>query len=269
MYKRQVSGCLEFDPSTVDCLKCDQENYYLDSGSCGARDKSLNISYCEKLNENNDNCNLCLPSFQITDDKLKCLPHIPHCATYVSSSIITHSDYTNENTLILKCDTCDDYFYISPNNLECIPQDSPGCVTFTPNANTCMTCASGYFLDNDQCILYTEDFCETYQPTSDACATCFDGFFLSGSSCVKYSARNCLTFDSTTDNCATCLNQYYLSTDAGTSQKNCLPFTARNCKSFTNAGTPTVIDSCDSCYQGYVLSNSECCLLYTSPSPRD
>ena len=148
-----VSGCLEFDLSTVDCLKCDQEKFYLDSGSCGARNKSINISYCAELNKSSDNCDLCLPSFQISDDKLKCLPHIPHCATYVSSTTITDSDYTNENTLILKCDTCDDYFYISQNNLECIPQDSPGCVTFTPNANTCITCASGYFLDNDQCTL--------------------------------------------------------------------------------------------------------------------
>ena len=252
-----VTGCLEFDPVTEDCVKCDQEKYYLDEGFCGKRNKSENISFCQKTSETDDHCVTCLPSFQLTDDKLKCLPHIPHCQSYVSSTDITDQDYTNENTISLKCDSCANHFYLLPNKLECVPQDSVGCITFTTNTNLCTGCASGYYLTDDACTLYTKDFCKTYAPTADECASCFDGFFLLSGECKFYTAKNCLTYASAEDNCETCPVHYYLKTDGVTSQKNCLAFTAKNCKTYTGAPA-SPLDTCSECFQGYVLTSGNC-----------
>ena len=255
----EINGCLEFDLKTKNCLKCENSKFYLDLGNCVSRDKSLNISYCSEVEMTSDQCKMCVPSFQLTADKLKCLPHITHCQNYVTSSNVNSNDYTNVNTVALRCSGCDEHFYLSPNKMDCLPQNVEGCLTFTSNTNLCTACASGYFITNTTCMPYTKDFCKTYNETLDKCDSCFEGFFLDGNSCTKYTARNCLTFKSLTDNCATCLKQYYPKTDAITNQINCQPITARNCKEFTMSGTPLVLsDSCASCYQGYIKGEKDC-----------
>ena len=252
----EVDGCLEFDPSTEDCLKCDYSKFYLDEGFCGARDKSLNIAFCQEKSNTSDHCVKCIPSFQLTDDKLKCLPHIPHCSDYVKGSSVTDSEYTNVNTVSLRCSSCDDHFYLSPNKMQCIPRDSPGCIEFTANKNDCSECASGYYIKDDACHSYTKDFCKSFEEDKDECKTCFDGFFLKNGDCLKYTARNCLTVESDSNNCASCSPQYYLKAD-GNSQKHCEPLTARNCKTFSKP-SGVLEDSCDSCFQGYAKVGANC-----------
>ena len=253
-----ISGCLEFNSETEDCDKCDYKKYYLDEGRCGERVKSFNIEFCHELSETDDHCVKCIPSFQLTDDKLKCLPHIPHCQDYVKSTDNTHADYTNVSTVSLRCQTCNTNFYISVNQTECIPQDSPGCVTFDSNTNDCNTCAYGYWKDGTECKLYTKEFCKEFDESSDACTSCFDGFYFSSPDCLIFTARNCLTKLTDSNNCDTCPHQYYLKADAN-SVKNCEPLTARNCKSFaTVAGGTDIENSCADCYQGYFLDNGSC-----------
>ena len=185
----EINRCLEFDPSTEDCLECNYEKFYLDEGFCGMRDKSLNIEFCKEKSSTSDHCVKCLPSFQLTDDKLKCLPHIPHCGQYVTGPDTTHEDFTNENSIQLRCATCDDHFFLSLNRRECIPQVSAGCLEFVSNTNDCNLCASGYFKENEACSPYTKKSCKTMQLTSDACASCYNGFYLSGTDCLE-----CLKF---------------------------------------------------------------------------
>ena len=252
-----VDGCLEFDPLTEDCLKCDYEKFYLDEGFCGMRNKSMNIQFCKQTSETSDHCVDCLPSFQLTDDKLKCLPHIPHCAQYVTGPNTTHADFTNENSIQLHCATCADHFYLSLNRRECIPQVSVGCLEFVTNTNNCNVCASGYFKENDACSPYTKKSCKTMDLTSDACASCYDGFYPSGPDCLRYTARNCLTFDPNANDCATCAAMYYPVSSGSPAQVNCEPLTARNCKSFVQSGSnPTNV--CADCFAGYELVTPDC-----------
>ena len=253
----EVSGCLEFDVETEDCVACDQDKFYLDEGFCGVREKSSNVSFCAELSSTSDHCIRCLPSFRLTDDMSKCLPHIPHCMEYVSNSDASHEDHTNIHTVELKCVSCDEHFYLSPNKKDCIPQNLEGCLEYTASRNECDVCASGYFKSGSQCQVYTKQFCKTFEENSDACKTCFDGFFKSGDQCMKYNAMNCLTFEEESDNCKTCLAQYYLVDSGSPPKKNCQMLTARNCKDFKKSGQQ-VFNECDSCFPGYAKVNGNC-----------
>ena len=252
-----TKGCLEFDLSTEDCSKCDFEHFYLDQGVCGLRTKSLDIEFCKQKSETGDHCVECVASFKLTDDSLKCLPHIPHCSEYVSNTDTTDQDFTNQNSTQLDCATCADHFYLSSNKRECIPQVSVGCLEFIPNTNDCNLCASGYFKENGACFTYTREFCKTMEMTSDACAECFDGFYLSGSDCLQYTARNCLTFDPNANNCASCAAMYYPASSGSPPQTHCEFLTARNCKSFVKNGS-ALTNQCADCFPGYELVAPDC-----------
>ena len=244
-----IGGCLSFEKDSQMCSECDQKNYFLSGGNCAKRNVSLTIDYCKTMKTTSDLCEACISSFQITNDFKKCLPHIPHCETYLSASNVNEINFTNFNTTEVYCDECDKHFYRSIDRRFCNPQNLLGCKKFQSNKNLCDTCASGYYKDNkDVCVSRTSLNCETYKTDYDKCDTCFEGFFKNNDLCKKYSVTNCKTYKTDDDKCDTCFIQFFKKDNSA-----CIPRTSLNCKTYK-----TDEDKCDTCYDSYFKTNKDC-----------
>ena len=239
----QVTGCLEFDTTSSDCLKCNNETHFQSGKACAPRSESLNIQYCHELDPERDGCLKCIDSYNLTDSKDKCLPHIPHCKYYKGSSIVTSSSHTNKNTLQLFCATCVSHFYPSSDKRACLPQSLVGCKEYDFNMNSCDVCGSGYYISSNACFTYSVKNCQVWNLSENKCVSCFKGFFLKNpeKDCKPYMKTTCMTFNANEDKCLTCPVGYFL-----TASFDCLPYTAADCLTY-NSGT----DGCATCHHGY------------------
>ena len=243
-----LDGCLEYYEQEQECLKCNLPTHYLGNGNCYRRTHSLNLAFCQNLNPTSDTCAKCFTSFQLTNDKLKCLPHIPHCDSYVSSTNPTSEDYTNINTLEHICKQCESGFYLMESKRQCAPQNKKACITFESQTNNCTECSVGYYLASESCLRNTALNCKAYSITSNACESCLEGYYLNGSNCERYTAQNCLTYNLTANECASCNFGYQISTD----KSSCIPSVKINCKTVDDN------NNCATCPLGYYLIDGNC-----------
>lgn len=163
----EIELCTEYEPtaSLTLCNAC-EEGYYVLANQCVARQNQ--VSNCQDYHPTRDQCQVCLEGFQVTNDKLKCLPAISNCSSYSQSTSLSTQ---------LTCTTCDPTYYLS-NNL-CTLGEIVDCLQYS-TPTTCSTCVNGFYPGVDSetglnaCLAHTPiDSCETYsQTTADLCTTC-------------------------------------------------------------------------------------------------
>lgn len=240
-----VSGCLKYDPSNHFCLECNNATHFKSGQSCGVRVNSAKVAHCKQLDLTSDHCSECIDSFQLTDSKLFCLPHIPHCQSYIGSSDVTNSLHTSNTTQFLLCQTCGTNFYLDGPTKSCLPQEKPGCLSFTPNSNNCLSCADGFYKNGFQCNPRTVSNCRTFNGNTDKCTNCYEHFYYKDELCHPYTKTSCQTFSGNEDHCVTCSLGFYFNAN------DCKPYTAGNCKTFS-----TTLDSCLTCFYGFYLDGT-------------
>ena len=84
------------------CLECDNGFYLVERNICIQRTSISQIDNCLKLEINVEKCAQCVDQFELTTDKLACLPVIPKCLTYKPSTQV-QNDHV--------CDSCINEYY--------------------------------------------------------------------------------------------------------------------------------------------------------------
>lgn len=112
---KKIDFCVTYDNTTAInlCLECDPK-YYVQGNQCLLR--LIQIEKCKVYEKRQDACAICEDTFVLTDDKLKCRPHIENCGVYEAST---------EQTVSLTCKTCLPTFYAINNT--CVAGTIPNC----------------------------------------------------------------------------------------------------------------------------------------------
>ena len=144
----------------------------------------------------------------ITSDNSLCLPEIPNCALYATSSSSTQSH---------TCSECKDGFVYSTSNNLCEPPTSEvlveNCSKYSDNGAACVSCLNHFYLSNNVCKShrFIPD-CKSYSGTlPHTCTTCHLGFVLLSSSeqCHQGSLiPNCIK-NLTETTCSECEEGYF------------------------------------------------------------
>lgn len=181
-----------------------------------------------------DSCIECLPSFILTDDRIKCLPEILDCATYSPSNRFSNT---------LNCSVCKTGLYIDQKTKTCVKGTVENCWIYDVRSNICVTCLNKFILQNGICVPQTTvAACDNYHFRSDSvclnckssaiatrfavkclpvslvpncqvyysqsiCFRCQDGYMLINNSCKAINpAENCLQKKG--DHCIKCLQAF-------------------------------------------------------------
>ena len=259
----EISNCSKYD-NTADspyCLTCSSD-YYVSSGTCTARTNTTdeNMPNCLEKTLNQDTCNKCIEGFQLTGDKLSCLPFVDKCKEYWPSSVGQK----------LRCKTCESSYYLKENTVseainssptQCLPGELENCKEFKNNEpRKCETCENQYVLNDagDECIQSkTIEDCVIYKTTTkDACEHCdkANSFnFQVKSSCIDLSSPipNCITHTGTNNSpeCDACELGYYLNNN------RCTVIPKDHCLTYNSEG-----GMCTKCKDGYKLNHESSCV---------
>jgi hypothetical protein len=244
---QEVENCNEYNgtSSTTSCKTCKDE-YYLSGSTCKIREKV--IDKCDEKSKTSDSCLRCASGFQKTNDSLKCLPVVPDCEVYSSSSISDEA---------LNCTQCKKGFILDVD--VCKQGTIAGCAIYTANSSfssqTCEECNNQFFLNNNTCTQINPiSNCLFYNGTKDkTCDECEAGHFnfLINSKCKTLTPiTNCRTY-TTNSNPLTCdlCNEGYL---PNTEKTVCSPMTITNCASGSDLNT------CTECKKDFALNGGNC-----------
>lgn len=236
-------NCLIYETNTrySSCKRCIDEYYLNADNICRPRTELSKIDFCTQFADEGERCDRCLNGYELTSDKLRCLPKVENCEVYVKSTInslrlectVCAPGYYFNNTYKVcskgtvqscqtyeitsdNCAVCEPNFYLVSNT--CLPHNQlPLCVNYSKAiANTCVECRSFTFLFTpiNSCVsVNIIDNCKNYA-SKTTCAVCNDGFYLiNPSECKVIPAElNCLQLDAN-QNCVKCLSNYV--TEAG------------------------------------------------------
>ena len=224
------TNCSTFTVDSSVCTLCNS-GYFLDTtGVCNLFPVEP-IANCA-IYTNATTCNTCVQGFVLGNNACTAIATanlIANCATYDPTKSYAY------------CSLCATGYYITAgaNNSSGNPTttctarsaslNQANCATFTYNADTCATCATGYYA-------------------------------FSTTKCVAVIA-NCATYDSNTSTatqlqCSVCSNGYVLTaatTNGG--QNSCAQGTIANCAIYANA------TSCTTCADGYNRTNATTCTI--------
>jgi hypothetical protein len=220
------------------------------------------------------------------------IPPIANCISYMNTGSVL--------TATMACLKCSAKYYVLAN--ACVLRVNVlvlNCDVLDPNADACLTCSTGYWLDSQKtckpfptgisgCIVYKSAIACTqcdknlflsnnkcvavpaanlvpnciYYDSNMNCQSCNSGFFLRGlQSCVAVQATNCATYVDPT-NCATCLPNFGLS--KSTSATNCVSINIPNCMTPDNT-TLSPNFQCKVCQTSFFLnSNGGCTAVPTN-----
>ncbi|EWS75215.1 leishmanolysin family protein (macronuclear) [Tetrahymena thermophila SB210] len=289
------------------CLSCN-DGAFLDGTKC-----TLCTSPCKTCDTLSTKCSSCVTNYTYDNSKNQCNPDCDiSCKTCskpkdanqcLSCNDGAFLDGTKCTLCTLPCKTCDtistkcsscvtNYTYDSSKN-QCNPDCDASCKTCSnpKDANQCLSCNDGAFLDGTKCTLCTPPCktCDTssskclscipsYQldnsnnkcnPTCDvscktcsqpidpnSCLSCNDGFFLDGTKCSACSSP-CKTCDSSSTKCLSCVANYTYDS----SKNTCSPICDSSCK---NCSKPNDPNACTSCNDGSFLDGNKCTVC-TSP----
>ena len=185
----KVASCTVYEPSTfrskaLSCAECEP-------GFGLFYDKALNVALCKdsiascKIYAENTLkvCLVCSPMFELSEDKTKCTPFIPNCATY--SSLSTSAG--------LLCQKCDSGYQLSSSSKVCV-KEIADCSQYSEKGSECLNCVTGKRPTSDgQLCLPVIEFCDSYASsnytsTSLKCEKCAEKFVLNPTANLCYAA---------------------------------------------------------------------------------
>ncbi|CAD8093460.1 unnamed protein product [Paramecium primaurelia] len=280
-----VSPCVTCTTQT-SCLSC-IDGYYLSGTQCLICD-----SNCRTCWNRADYCMTCTQRQYLTTEN-KCAACTSPCSSCVNSATSCTSCldlfYYEANSCkrcISPCWTCDSANicklclsgkYYDQTQKYCLDCDKTSCVTCTGTATTCLSCASGKYLENNTC--------KTCDPKCIACTSlttcqsCSVGYYYNGSECLactlpciecnsgsictkcqndlyKLSLSQCIscslpcrTCDQ--DVCKSCVNKYYFDSAEIDTTKKC-KLCISPCDQCTSSS------SCTTCISGFYLDGTSC-----------
>lgn len=222
--------CKKFNPNNGDCTDCYQG--YLVSGSTCIVGNNIDPN-CKIFT--NGACSTCFNGFFLNNNK--CQQISPLCKTY--------NEYTGA------CTSCYQGYDILQSQCVVNKNKDENCRKFNSNnQNMCVDCYSGYIPVNGVCTMQNP-LCKTLDKTNGACQTCWQGYVIEGRNCVLDPQSDtastqdpfCIKFGG--GRCSQCSGGYYFSDSKGLCQQ-----LDPLCKTSDMSN-----GNCQSCYEGYSLSN--------------
>lgn len=226
---QSVANCQTHQANVNLCATC-KLNFYLMNGACPA----TNVANCTAYTPNTNVCTGCSAGNVV----------VPSSNTCVNASEFYKCTTFGTTTCIL----CYAGHYPS-NGFPCLPQNVPGCLELTPNANTCIKCKPSLIKTaQGACIAPNQPNCSNYQQGTNACTRCVPKYYLNeAGACVLQNVANCKFYVPNANLCFVCNPNYTLVGNV------CVFNTYDNsrCTAFTNG-------VCTACKQFYYLLNGFC-----------
>ena len=162
--------------SSIECVACSEESY-LANGRCYMRSYSLKmIPNCSVLANDKDECGTCIPDFDLSSDRLDCLPLVKDCKRHVLVQGVTE---------FYQCSECLSPLLLAPNANSCFVH-LEGCSEYLTSFKKCAICENDdYFLEVDGTCTKrgaSLENCAEYSPNSNTCKSCEDSFRLTDDS---------------------------------------------------------------------------------------
>lgn len=215
-------------------------------------------------------CASCADSFALSASSLRCVQGaINHCRVYAGES---------------KCSECEEGFLVALSDSACLPRVAENCLTTKPDADECLACREGFWMEapapgaapGQTCRPYSAADCLEFDPAADRCLSCkgddqFFGRYLDAADgrCKEHRAvDHCAEYLRGADGCGQCRPGYYVDPrDARRCSKD--PHGIEHCAVYQDATT------CRFCAAGFFLEANACravetaidrCLYYRSAS---
>lgn len=242
-----IPNCVTYSrtATTTTCLEC-TPIYYLDDNICKDRTMNSMFDACSKVKITEDVCETCIEGFEVTTDKIGCLPLIENCLEYQTSSINT------EKHICLKCKP----LYYRESDEKCIVGTVENCYEYKISENKCEVCDNKYYVnDSGNCDPQPDlENCKTYSTiTEKACDVCNaeSMLFTQVNSCLpkEEEIENCLVY-STPKTCGKCDEGY----EIDSSGKCTEIINPANCLIKNN-------NNCIKCRPDYYIDNSGACII--------
>ncbi|ELP91802.1 hypothetical protein EIN_138190 [Entamoeba invadens IP1] len=215
------------------CYKCNT-GYYLENNTCiiEAECSAFEIG-CLKCKQDQTTCVSCTPGYHWDRGTCtKCTPGCTECNDAICSECKT--GLYLENNKCMREVLCDIF--------------QLGCLKCKQDYQTCLSCISGYYLDNYSCIKCAPDC----RACSDAttCTDCYNGYYLEEGKCLEQVECSpyeigCLECKQDQTTCLLCKYGYHWDNNSCT---RCAP----GCTECSGANT------CTECRTGYYLNGKTC-----------
>lgn len=171
-------NCETQDPSTGKCLICKNLYYPNLSGVC----VHISDTHCSESDGEHNACTTCSDTYYL--DNGSCYTEQQYCTNVLSPNYPTSTacDSTTKYPVFCPLPTTTSTTY-----RRCETGTVEHCTQYSQTAiDTCVTCATNYYLSANTCMEQTPIFgCKTYLTTEAGCAECLEGFDLSAKSCTR------------------------------------------------------------------------------------
>jgi hypothetical protein len=265
-----VEFCEEYSKNSDECVSC-QYTKYLKDGKCVQRSLIETSNQCKEFEKLEDKCATCNPNFILNNEKDKCLPNIPYCASPQVSALnmVTCTSCVDGyglkegacavrnvkncmryDGLNAACAECDDGYYMEILGTLCSLNTVKNCSEKSKTLNECVKCDEHFYVDsekNNTCSLQSVSDCKTFIENKNQCEECAEGFFqtLPDKTCEEYTLKNCETPEPNQNLCQTCNLNYFKDDNKA---EGCSLQNFSNCTGYV-ANSP----SCNDCEEGYFL----------------
>lgn len=259
-----VTNCAAYSGS-IACIGCNS-GYYISGAACVV--VNTTVANCLTYSGNGV-CIACNSGYLFSYNNSLCvtLPTAANCMqfTYAGCNTCSPGFFLNKNLYYLAYSSANvasvpnwvlplTWTGVPVPQLVCQAVTVQNCVNYT-SFNTCVQCASGYYLASGACVINPNPYipnCATYS-TLTTCLTCIPGFYVNNNVCIAITAiPGCITYNVgilSTTTCVTCNSTTYVSgspTVCTTRQTINVP----NCATYSaNA------DTCGTCNSGYMLTS--------------
>ena len=239
------------------CFRC-QDTHYLDSTeTCQSRTNS-EIAECSKYMRRLDLCETCSDGFKMTDDMIACYAEIPNCSNF--------NQPNQKSDLKLTCDTCNQYYYLTVDKLECNKQNVLNCKNYKDdNSNICILCEDEFYYDqdNNKCILRQIENCQNPVPNENKCSQCKNLYYkVDDITCTAINIPDCLENNTSSvgvQDCLKCLPHRFLKNDG--TRNICVAVVESleidNCDSNSSMNSKDSCDVCKDDYKGVLSFNKK------------
>ena len=203
----EIEFCSSYDSTSnqTDCLECLDTHYLEDSSTCTQRSNSANVTNSSLVIDSDDvTCN----NGFFKDDSA-----VPFDCISMGSNC---TDGRIEGNAFI-CEECDNTVsYLNTNENRCVPGAQDNCAEYAAQANHCVVCDNGYYLNNISCVAHTanDSNCTTWdQAVRNKCTQCNNTHinFTVTKKCreVPVAIANCEVYESLTT-CLKCQDNYRL-----------------------------------------------------------
>ncbi|MCQ2817258.1 MAG: hypothetical protein MJ252_08340, partial [archaeon] len=189
-----VYGCTSCPDSDEKCLKCNDEFFLSENGTC------LNCaSNCRQCKDDSvDTCTSCNNGYA--------LAHNNYC-------VKVNTKYCLKSDMSMKyCMECIEGYTLD-NNGNCVQKkcQSEGCAQCIDNESICTVCKEGFFLEGKECKPCAENCRKCSDSSLAQCSLCnYDYGFNSEHKCIKVGSGFCLNSDKEEKTCDECIPGFHL-----------------------------------------------------------